>query len=374
MPASLNVISFSLYGSKRLYCEGALRNVELAPIHYPGWICRFYIDDTVPRDYQSELAARGAQIIRVTKPALGPMYGRYWRFWVAADTDVSRFIVRDVDSRLNSRERAAVDEWISSGKTFHVMRDSVHHKTRALAGMWGGIGGKLPDIEALVDGWGRFDEWGQNDQFVSEILFPLMLKDYVCHDGAGYFDDGRPFPAHAPLSGTRYVGEVVDDDRPPVDIWRQSAELENWLVTEKKRSKTLAARIDDLAEDLRVSEADKVSRAAQIDTLTEQLSDTHAKVASRSSQISELADQLDSLKTAATSRQEQINLLVQELKQLLQDNADLKRKVDEKTRDLEAKISAFKQSTSWRITTPLRAARVLIVQWFCAANSSGQSR
>jgi hypothetical protein len=123
--AALNVISFSLYGSHRLYCEGALRNTELALIHYPGWICRFYLDDTVPPDYRTELAARGAQLIRVTKRPLGPMYGRYWRFWVAADPDVSRFIVRDADSRLNARERAAVDDWTSSGKTFHIMRDSV---------------------------------------------------------------------------------------------------------------------------------------------------------------------------------------------------------------------------------------------------------
>jgi hypothetical protein len=260
--AVLNVISFSLYGSQRLYCEGALRNVELAPVHYPGWVCRFYLDDTVPHDYRTELAARGAQIIKVTKPALGPMYGRYWRFWAAADPDVSRFIIRDVDSRLNPRERAAVDEWIASGKSFHIMRDSVHHKTRALAGMWGGVGGALPEIEALVDRWGRFEEWGQNDQFVSDILFPLMQHDCVCHDGAGYFDDGRPFPAHAPLSGTRYVGEVVDDDQPAADIWRESGERHKLLVVERERTETLTAQIDTLTERLKISEDDSAARLA----------------------------------------------------------------------------------------------------------------
>ena len=42
------IVSFSLYGDAPLYCEGALRNVELAKSIYPGWRCRFYIDGTVP--------------------------------------------------------------------------------------------------------------------------------------------------------------------------------------------------------------------------------------------------------------------------------------------------------------------------------------
>ena len=36
------VISFALYGSDRKYTYGAIKNVELAKLYYPGWICRFY--------------------------------------------------------------------------------------------------------------------------------------------------------------------------------------------------------------------------------------------------------------------------------------------------------------------------------------------
>jgi len=199
----------------------------------------------VPQHYEAELAAKGSEIVKVKKKPLGPMYGRYWRMWVAADSQVDRFIIRDVDSRLNSRERAAVDEWISSGKSFHIMRDSVHHRTRALAGMWGGNRGKLPNIAELIDGWGQFDRLGQADRFVSDILFPLMQDDYICHDGSGHFVDGRPFPPHPPLNGTRYVGEIVEVDGPPIDIWRQSAELENVLqfAVERINSLERASRI-----------------------------------------------------------------------------------------------------------------------------------
>ena len=233
------IISFSLYGVRKIYCEGALRNVELARVHYPDWTCRFYVDDTVPGQYRTELAAKGAEIVNVKEKSLGPMYGRYWRMRVAADSKIDRFIIRDADSRLNPRERVAVDEWIASGKSFHIMRDSVHHRTRALAGMWGGIGGKLPNVAELIDDWGQFDEFRQCDNFTSEVLFPLMRHDYICHDGAGYFDDGRPFPPHPPLIGIRYVGETVEVDGPPVDIWRQSAEFENRLFFEIQKTKRL---------------------------------------------------------------------------------------------------------------------------------------
>ena len=42
---------------------------------------------------------------------------------------------RDSDSLLNIREKKAVDEWIKSDKSFHIMRDHKYHKTRILAGM-----------------------------------------------------------------------------------------------------------------------------------------------------------------------------------------------------------------------------------------------
>lgn len=339
-----NVISFSLYGRERLYCEGALRNAELAPIHYPGWICRFYVDDSVPQYYQVELALRGAQVVNVAKPSLGPMYGRYWRFLIAADQNISRYVIRDVDSRLNCREKAAVDEWISSGKSFHLMRDSANHRTRALAGMWGGVGGKLVMIAELIDRWGHYDAHGQNDRFVSEVLFPLMQNDYLCHDSAGYFDDGRPFPPHAPMTGTRYVGEIIDDDRPVADIWRQSAELENRLIREAaaladtqalalerfEEIKSLSERLDQVHVALADTQALALERFNKIKSLSERLDKVHAALADtqalaleRADQIKALSERLDQTHAAladtqalARERADKIKLLSERLNQI----------------------------------------------------------
>lgn len=187
------VISFSLYGEARYYCEGALQNALLAPVIYPGWSCRFYVDGSVPARYVTALQERGCEVVMVSKN-LGPMYGRYWRLWVAADPSVERFIVRDVDSRLNLREKAAVEEWIKSGKKYHIMRDHPAHYRRVLAGMWGAQGGVLPEIARFVDAWGHYEHQGECDRFMSEIVYPLMGGDYLCHDSIGHFQDATPFP------------------------------------------------------------------------------------------------------------------------------------------------------------------------------------
>ena len=210
------IISFSLYGSAPLYCEGAIRNLELARAVYPGWRCRFYVDESVPQRYLDALALRGAEILHVGKGP-GPSYCRFCRFLPAADPTVERFIVRDTDSRLNVRERAAVEAWILSGKSFHIMRDHPGHNCRVMGGTWGGIGGRLPQMAELIDGWGRFQSGSRDSPFMSEIVFPRMAKDYICHDSQSHFDDGLPFPAHEPLMRTRYVGEVVHVDQPLVD-------------------------------------------------------------------------------------------------------------------------------------------------------------
>jgi len=223
-----NVISFSLYGSNPLYCEGAVENVKLAKKFYPGWTCRFYTDSTVPEDCLASLRNEGSEIIRVEKN-LGPVHGRFWRFLVAGDQGISRFLIRDADSRLNSRERAAVHDWIRSGRSFHLMRDSLSHRRRMLGGMWGGIGCKLSNIAELVDNWGRFDRRGRTDEFLSEVIYPIIRNDCLIHDTHRRFKDEKAldFPQHEAMEGTSFVGEIVTLDRRGMDVWRRIGELQD---------------------------------------------------------------------------------------------------------------------------------------------------
>lgn len=98
------VISFGLYGAKEKYTVGAIHNAELASVYFPGWVCRYYVTADVPAAVVNRLKELGAEIEDV--PAgMGYSAGMFWRFMVADDPTVDRYIVRDVDSRLNARDR-----------------------------------------------------------------------------------------------------------------------------------------------------------------------------------------------------------------------------------------------------------------------------
>lgn len=51
-----------------------------------------------------------------------------WRFLTLDDPLVDLTIFRDLDSTLNEREKAAVEEWLHSNYTMHLMRDHTGHK------------------------------------------------------------------------------------------------------------------------------------------------------------------------------------------------------------------------------------------------------
>jgi hypothetical protein len=96
------VISFALYGKKPKYNLGAIYNVEMAKVYFPGWKCRFYVADDAMKLTVNILKDLGAEIEYIP-PGMGRMM--FWRFMVADDPTVDRYIIRDVDSRLNSRDR-----------------------------------------------------------------------------------------------------------------------------------------------------------------------------------------------------------------------------------------------------------------------------
>jgi hypothetical protein len=129
------IISFSIYGSDPKYANAAIESAKLQPKFYPGWVCRFYVDKSVPKNVIHSLADLGSEI--VIKPKTFGHLGMFWRFEPLMDKTIERFIVRDTDSRLNIREKAAVDEWILNGSEFHIMRDHLDHEAKICGGMWG---------------------------------------------------------------------------------------------------------------------------------------------------------------------------------------------------------------------------------------------
>ncbi|PLL14737.1 UDP-N-acetylglucosamine-peptide N-acetylglucosaminyltransferase [Tabrizicola sp. TH137] len=203
-----NIISFSLWGDNPVYVHGAIVNARLAPNMYYGWTCRFYCDSTVPADALQILRDEGAQVVMMTDPALQAVRPM-WRFFASDDPDVDRFICRDTDSRLNAQELIAVEDWIRSGKRFHVMRDHIYHMELMLAGMWGGVAGVIPDMKGLImQAQRHFNNRFGDQAFLMEQVWPLIRDDLCTHDSI-YGFRGKDFPDAYRVPRPIHVGGAV---------------------------------------------------------------------------------------------------------------------------------------------------------------------
>ncbi len=209
-PAPQKLIAFSLWGDDSTYLIGALRNSELAAKLYPDWVCRFYCADDLPQDFLNQLQEHpNVQVVLMPpKPDRG---GAFWRFLAAEDAGVSHVLFRDTDSRLSPREVAAVNEWLAADKDAHLMRDHPFHWPSIMAGMWGCKGGLLLSWQAQLDAYQPTTEYGSDQQFLANVIYPQIKHQCVIHDAWGISEadlDVRPFPTAR--EGLEFVGQCFD--------------------------------------------------------------------------------------------------------------------------------------------------------------------
>jgi hypothetical protein len=201
-----NVIAYSLWGQDSFYLEGMLANAEAAPHLYPEWHVRVYCDESVPASVVADLARRQVQVVRMPGDRNGN-FGLFWRFLVADDPGVDRFLCRDADSPLTLKERGAVDEWVDSGRPFHLMRDNALHCELVLAGLWGGVRGWLPPLaEPARQFYAGFRGRWSDQIFLRERLWPVIGPNALAHDSHYRLRETRPFPGFGRLPPGRHVG------------------------------------------------------------------------------------------------------------------------------------------------------------------------
>lgn len=204
-----NIISYSLWGKHPRYLYNAQKNAEIAPHLYPGWRCRFYCEESsVPERVITRLIESGCDVVLM--PDQRYRYeGLFWRFFVANDPSVDRFLIRDVDSIINVKECYAVNEWVNSNKHFHTLHDYYTHTDPILAGMWGGVAGVLPQIKEEMEPYlTLYNKTANSDQlYLREKIWPIIRQSVLNHDSFFTANQAVPYPKEAQLPKIFHVGQ-----------------------------------------------------------------------------------------------------------------------------------------------------------------------
>lgn len=206
----MKIISYCLWGNNPKYTIGAIRNAELASKYYSDWVCRFYISKTVPENIILQLKSfKNVEIVECKENG-------DWKFtmkrFLPMSENVELMLSRDTDSRIDEREVCAVNEWIKSGKSAHIMRDHPYHGGfPMLAGMFGIKGGIIKNVSSLFNLVKEIPEQYHYDQiFLSNFIYPFIENDVLIHDEIFI---KNPFPTKR--NGLKFVGQAFDENNNP---------------------------------------------------------------------------------------------------------------------------------------------------------------
>ena len=224
---------------QRKYYQGVEQNLEAMAVQYgQGWTMRLYHNLAASHPLHPDLSCLASshsqldlcyvpQLPQAVKPdatALDPMM---WRFLPSLDPQVDVLLSRDLDSRLTSREAAAVQEWLESGRAVHSMRDHASHQMPMMGGMWGTRLTQPGVRQKWRSAWQRMrtdsvitvGRYSYDQSMLELYVWPWARDDSLEHDSytCHIFPRSVGFPTERRDEPENFVGNAVSENS---HLWR----------------------------------------------------------------------------------------------------------------------------------------------------------
>ena len=187
------IISFCLYGDKDLYCLGLIENINIINEKYNDWKIYVYYNN-IPQNILNVLKNSSNTYLFECNHNGYKWEGMFWRFYPIEDENIDYFLSRDADSRINDREMNLVNEWISSNKCFHIIRDYPCHDIEILGGTFGvnvkqfrdiSVHHEFKKIDFYKDQYyhiydKNIERWPDQD-FLKKLIYPIIKNNNMTH-------------------------------------------------------------------------------------------------------------------------------------------------------------------------------------------------
>ena len=219
-PDEGKIIAMSLDGRMDKETFGAIRNVLLSDIFFPGWTVRLYLQHStndsapLPQSLAALLRTHPFQIVYVNNESqkLDPSL---WPLLAVEDTTVDYLLVRKPTGRLSDRDAAVVSVWLDSGKTVYVIKDHpVLSGGKIAADLWGIVTKDLKKRDPKWDFRKELSASSNETDFLNRVLWPKFANQVLCHDSSFSTRDCRPFPLGR--RGYDYLGQKFDLNDEPI--------------------------------------------------------------------------------------------------------------------------------------------------------------
>jgi len=234
----INVISFCLWGNEPRYCVGLVKNIELSKKYYQGWECWCYIHEpSVDKDFINNLKNYdNVKVILKNNLHIRTLRFMLWRIEPILNPGVEYLISRDTDTRIQPREVLAVQEWLNSRKSLHIMRDHFQHYAKILGGMFGIKNNEeLYNINWIYKIEYFYKEKGEdeNDQhFLEQTLYKMYEKDRIIHDEIKLYEgkECKQYPIPLERNGNFVGCYIYEDDSNNKDNANSLLHYVNYMI------------------------------------------------------------------------------------------------------------------------------------------------